>query len=109
MFMISSADFTRPLPRVRLNNGWHRSAKPGRGPPPGNRQGTVKIVSGRSAGRRRAVFMTASGQPHGRLRAVSRGRRHVTWLATGGYGRTWDADGTPRATLTGHDRPVNAV
>jgi WD40 repeat protein len=53
--------------------------------------------------------MTASGQPHGRLRAVSRGRRHVTWLATGGYGRTWDADGTPRATLTGHDRPVNAV
>ena len=36
-----------------------------------------------------------------------------TWLATGGGEdgtvRTWAADGTPRATLTGHDGPVNAV
>ena len=35
-----------------------------------------------------------------------------TWLATGsqdGTVRTWAADGTPRATLTGHDGPVNAV
>jgi WD40 repeat protein len=35
-----------------------------------------------------------------------------TWLATGGYDRTvrtWNADGTPRATLTGHRGAVNAV
>ena len=44
--MISSADFTRPLPGAGC--GWHRPAHPRRGPPPGNRQGTVKIVSGGS-------------------------------------------------------------
>ena len=35
-----------------------------------------------------------------------------TWLATtsdDGTVRIWAADGTPRATLTGHDGPVNAV
>ena len=35
-----------------------------------------------------------------------------TWLATAGDDgtvRTWAADGTPRATLTGHDGSVNAV
>jgi WD40 repeat protein len=35
-----------------------------------------------------------------------------TWLATGGNDktiRTWNADGTPRATLTGHTDWVNAV
>jgi WD40 repeat protein len=35
-----------------------------------------------------------------------------TWLATGGGDgtvRIWAADGTPRATLTGHDGPVTAV
>jgi hypothetical protein len=63
-------------PRDLAEFGWHRSAKPGRGPPPGNRRGTVKIVSGRSDGRHRAVSMSASGQLYGRLRAVSRGRRH---------------------------------
>jgi WD40 repeat protein len=35
-----------------------------------------------------------------------------TWLATASYDetvRTWNADGTPRATLTGHDGAVTAV
>ena len=35
-----------------------------------------------------------------------------TWLATGsddGTARTWAADGTPRATLTGHHGSVTAV
>ena len=35
-----------------------------------------------------------------------------TWLAIAtwdGTVRTWNADGTPRATLTGHEGPVLAV
>src|SRR5258706_12773461 len=40
-------------------NRWHRSAKPGRGPPPASRQGTVEIVLGRSGGRQRAPLMAA--------------------------------------------------
>ena len=68
-------------PRELAEFGWHRSANPGRGTPPGNRQGTVKIVSGRSPDRRRAVLMSASGQLNGHLRAVSRDRRHATFTS----------------------------
>src|SRR5690242_11592486 len=65
MFMISSADFTRPLPGTEMD--WCRSAKPGRGPPPWNRQGTVKSC--------RADLVAAAGQfswpPAGSYLAVS--------------------------------------
>jgi hypothetical protein len=37
--MTSPADFTCPLPGAGWVSGWHRSAKPGRGPPPGTLAG----------------------------------------------------------------------
>src|SRR5258706_3229928 len=79
-------------PREPTETRWHRSAKPGRGPPRASRQGTVEIVLGRSGGRQRALLMAASEQVPGRLRAVSRGRRHLpaavteAALATSGWG-----------------------
>src|SRR6266516_2473219 len=52
MFMISSADFTRPLPGTEY--GLAPLSQAGKGPPPGNRQGTVKSC--------RADLVTAAGQ-----------------------------------------------
>src|SRR6266851_1690480 len=53
-------------PRDPAEDGWHRSAKPGRGLPPASRQGTVEIVLCRSGGRQRAPLMAASEQVPGR-------------------------------------------
>ncbi|HET9974790.1 MAG TPA: cupin domain-containing protein [Streptosporangiaceae bacterium] len=54
--------------RDQLSTDWHRSAKPGRGSPPGNRQGTVNRVGqilwpppGRFHGRQRAAIWPSAG------------------------------------------------